>query len=105
MPTLPMSTPELVQFTRMQEKTERELQTVARQKQDALAQVSAMSSQLDRLRSTQSPALVRNGLDESSASDSRSTAADRTAEDVERSYKARMQQLEDDYRLAVQLVK
>jgi hypothetical protein len=26
-------------------------------------------------------------------------------EDVERSYKTRMQQLEDDYRLAVQLVK
>jgi chromosome segregation ATPase len=95
----------LVQFTRLQEKTERELQTVSRQKQDALSQVSAMSTQLDRLRSTQSPALVRNGLDESSSGDARVTGAERTAEDVERSYKSRMQQLEDDYRLAVQLVK
>ena len=95
----------LVQFTRLHEKTERDLQTVSRQKHDALAQVSAMSTQLDRLRTTQSPALVRNGLDDGSPGDARGTVADRTAEDVERSYKARMQQLEDDYRLAVQLVK
>lgn len=94
----------LTQYTRLQEKSERELQTVSRQKQDALAQVSALSNQLDRLRSTQSPALTRNGLDES-ASDARVAEAERRAEDVERSYKGRMQQLEDDYRLAVQLVK
>ena len=94
----------LAQYTRLQEKAERELQTMSRQKQDALAQVSALSNQLDRLRSTQSPALTRNGLDES-ASDARVAEAERRAEDVERSYKGRMQQLEDDYRLAVQLVK
>ena len=95
----------LLQFTRQHEKTERDLQTVSRQKQDALAQVSAMSTQLDRLRSTQSPGLVRNGLDDNSPGESRVTVAERTAEDVERNYKTRMQQLEDDYRLAVQLVK
>jgi chromosome segregation ATPase len=94
----------LAQYTRLQEQTERDLQTVSRQKQDALAQVSAMSNQLDRLRSTQSPALIRNDLDDS-ASDARVVEAQRRAEDVERSYKARLQQLEDDYRLAVQLVK
>jgi hypothetical protein len=94
----------LAHYTRLQVQTERELQTVARQKQDALAQVSAMSTQLDRLRSTQSPALIRNDLDDS-ANDSRVVEAERRAEDVERSYKTRMQQLEDDYRLAVQLVK
>lgn len=94
----------VAQYTRLQEQTERELQAVSRQKQDALAQVSSLSNQLDRLRSTQSPALTRNGLDES-ASDARVAEAERRAEDVERSYKARMQQLEDDYRLAVQLVK
>ena len=96
----------LAQYTRLQEKTERELQTVSRQKQDALAQVSAMSNQLDLLRSTQSPALSRGALDvDSVSSDNRIAEAERRAEDVERSYKARMQQLEDDYRLAVQLVK
>jgi len=95
---------QLGQFTRLQEQTERELQAVSRQKQDALAQISAMSNQLDILRSTQSPSLSRNGLDES-ANDARVAEAERRAEDVERSYKARMQQLEDDYRLAVQLVK
>ncbi|KAI0308283.1 hypothetical protein B0F90DRAFT_1665117 [Multifurca ochricompacta] len=95
----------LAHYTRLQEKTERELQTVSRQKQEALAQVSAMSTQLDRLRSTQSPALSRNGLDDSFSSDARAAEAERRVEDVERSYKVRMQQLEDDYRLAVQLVK
>lgn len=91
----------LGQYTRLQEQTERELQTVSRQKQDALAQVSAMSTQLDRLRNTQSPAMTRNDA----TNDARVVEAVRRAEDVERSYKARMQQLEDDYRLAVQLVK
>ncbi|KAI0257057.1 hypothetical protein BJV78DRAFT_1159906 [Lactifluus subvellereus] len=96
----------LVQYTRLQEKTERELQTVSRQKQDALAQVSAMSNQLDLLRSTQSPALSRSALDvDSVSSDTRIAEAERRAEDVERSYKTRIQQLENDYRLALQLVK
>jgi hypothetical protein len=44
-------------------------------------------------------------LDDGSPGDARVSVAERTAEDVERNYKARMQQLEDDYRLAVQLVK
>jgi chromosome segregation ATPase len=94
----------LAHYTRLQEQTERELQTVSRQKHDALAQVSAMSSQLDRLRSTQSPALARNDLDDG-ASDPRVAKAEQRAEDVERSYKERVHHLEDDYRLAVQLVK
>jgi hypothetical protein len=94
----------LAQNTRLQEQTEHELQTVSRQRQDVLAQVSAMSTQLDHLRSTQSPALTRNGLDDS-ASDARVVEAQRQAKDVERNYKVKLQQLEDDYCLAVQLVK
>ncbi|KAI0046599.1 hypothetical protein FA95DRAFT_1679639 [Auriscalpium vulgare] len=94
----------LAQFGRLQEKTERELESVVRQKRDAEAQVSVISNQLDRLRSTQSPALVRNG-DDSYSSDTRAAEAERKVEEVERNYKSRMQQLEDDYRLAVQLVK
>lgn len=94
----------LEQSSRLQQQTERELQALSRQKQDALAQIGVLSSQLDRLRSTQSPSLIRNGLDES-ANEARIAEAERRAEDVERNYKTRMQQLEDDYRLAVQLVK
>jgi hypothetical protein len=63
-----------------------------------------MSTQLDRLRCTQSPALTRNDLDDGT-SDACVVEAERRTEDVKRSYKMRMQQLEDDYRLAVQLVK
>jgi hypothetical protein len=60
-----------------------------------------MSTQLDCLCSTQSPALIRND----GTNDACVVEAVRRAEDVEQSYKTQMQQLEDDYRLAVQLVK
>ncbi|KAI0314774.1 hypothetical protein OF83DRAFT_1267104 [Amylostereum chailletii] len=94
----------LAEFSRMQEKTERELQAVTRQKRDAETQVTVISTQLDRLRSTQSPAVMsRNGDD--SYSDNRTLESDRRVEEAERTYKARMRQLEDDYRLALQLVK
>jgi hypothetical protein len=53
-----------------------------------------MSTQLDRLCSTQSPALIRND----GTNDACVVEAVRRAEDVERSYKMRMQQLKDDYR-------
>jgi hypothetical protein len=59
-----------------------------------------MSTQLDHLRSTQSPALTRNDFDDS-ASDAHVVVAQRRAEDVERRY----DELEGDYRFAVQLVK
>jgi hypothetical protein len=52
-----------------------------------------MSTQLDRLCSTQSPALIRND----GTNDACVMEAVRHTEDVERSYKTRMQQLEDDY--------
>ncbi|KZV74942.1 hypothetical protein PENSPDRAFT_625398 [Peniophora sp. CONT] len=74
----------LGEYAGAQERTERELQAVTRQKRDAEAQLNAMNGQLDRLRSTQSPGMAGEGDDE---------------------YKKRAKQLEDDYRLAVQLVK
>jgi hypothetical protein len=53
-----------------------------------------MSTQLDRLCSTQSPALIRNdGMNDACV-----VEAVWRAEDIERSYKTWMQQLEDDYR-------
>ncbi|KAA1468076.1 hypothetical protein DENSPDRAFT_770400 [Dentipellis sp. KUC8613] len=94
----------LVEFTRIQEKTARELEAVSRQKQDAEAQVTVVSAQLDRLRSTQSPAVSRSA-DDSFSSDTRIAEIERKAEETERNYKGRMQQLEDDYRLAVHCVK
>jgi hypothetical protein len=53
-----------------------------------------MSTQLDCLCSTQSPALIHND----GTNDACVVEAVRCAKDVERSYKMRMQQLEDDYR-------
>ena len=96
----------LEEFTRAQDKAERELQVVARQKRDAEAQVSSMSAQLDRLRSTQSPAMsARNGDEAHGGGEARAAEAERRLEETERSFKARLQQQEDDYRLALQLVK
>ncbi|THH11891.1 hypothetical protein EW146_g7884, partial [Bondarzewia mesenterica] len=92
----------LAEYTRAHEKTERELQIVSRQKRDVEAQVNTMSTQLDRLRSTQSPAMSRNGDD--NFNELRVAEAERRAEETERSLKARLQQQEDDYRLALQLV-
>ena len=97
---------QLEEFTRAQDKAERELQVVARQKRDAEAQVSSMSAQLDRLRSTQSPAMsARNGDEAHGGGEARAAEAERRLEETERSFKARLQQQEDDYRLALQLVK
>jgi hypothetical protein len=52
-----------------------------------------MLTQLDRLCSTQSPALICND----GTNDACVVEAVRRAEDVEQSYKTRMQQLEDNY--------
>jgi chromosome segregation ATPase len=93
---------QLMERTRMQEDTERELDLVARQKQEAEAQVDTLSAQLDRLRSTQSPAM-RRGADNNA--EERAAEAERRLEETEQGYKARMQQLEEDYQLAVHYVK
>lgn len=94
----------LADFQRMQEQTRKDMENVLRQKKDAETQMSALSTQLDRLRSTQSPALSR-GTDDSFMSEARIAEAERKAEETERNFKARVQQLEDDYRLAVHCVK
>ncbi|KAF8487436.1 hypothetical protein DFH94DRAFT_678459 [Russula ochroleuca] len=55
----------LAHYTHLQEQTKHELQTAACQKQDAHTHVSTISTQLDCLRSMQSPALTCNDLDDS----------------------------------------
>ncbi|KAI1789772.1 hypothetical protein LXA43DRAFT_1096023 [Ganoderma leucocontextum] len=92
----------LAERTRAHEISERELQTLLSQKQDVDAQVESLSAQLDRLRTTQSPSR-RNGHD--SGSEARIADLESKLEETENSYKARLQQLEEDYQLAVHYVK
>ncbi|KAI0654188.1 hypothetical protein C8Q70DRAFT_1142246 [Cubamyces menziesii] len=92
----------LAERARALEIAERESQTLFQQKQDAESQIESLSAQLDRIRTTQSPSR-RNGVD--AASEARVTELEQQLEETEKSYKARLQQLEDDYQLAVHYVK
>ncbi|KAI8980785.1 hypothetical protein BD414DRAFT_420720 [Trametes punicea] len=92
----------LAERTRAHEIAERELQTMFQQKQDAESQIESLSALLDHIRTTQSPSR-RNGGD--AASEARIAELEKKLEETENSYKARLQQLEDDYQLAVHYVK
>lgn len=89
--------------TRLHEDAERELGQALRRKRDAESQVGALSAQLDRIRSTQSPG-VRDDT-KSRAAEARAVEAEQKLEEVEQGYKQRMTQMEDDYQLAVHYVK
>lgn len=90
----------LAERTRLHEAAERELASAVRRKRDAETQAAQLSTQLDSLRSVQSQ--VHSGDSEAEA---RATEAERKLEETERGYKARMQQMEEDYQLAVHYVK
>jgi chromosome segregation ATPase len=89
---------ELDDLARAQEDTERELDAAIQQKQDAEAQIDKLHDELEKARSA-----AGKDLDESA--DLRAEKAERKLEETEHSYKARLNQLEEDYQLAVHYVK
>ena len=88
---------QLVSRTRMQERTDRELQSVLQQKQEAEIQIETLSAEIERLQSS--------GPHQNGDSDVRIAELEQKLEETESSYKARLQQLEEDYQLAVHYVK
>lgn len=93
----------LAERTRLQENAERELEQTMRRKQDMESQANMLSTQLDRVRSTQSPGAHDDT--QIRAAEARAVEAEQKLDETERGYKARMQQMEDDYQLAVHYVK
>ncbi|TFK56590.1 hypothetical protein OE88DRAFT_37246 [Heliocybe sulcata] len=91
----------LEETARSHEQAEQELDLMSRQKQDAEAEVNELRAELSRVRSTRSPP---NRAADSTA-DSRAEDLERRLEETERGYKSRLQQLEEDYQLAVHYVK
>jgi chromosome segregation ATPase len=88
----------LAERTRLHEIAERELAQTLRRKRDAEAQVNELSTQLDQVRTTQSPA-------NNAETDARLQEAEEKLEETEKHYEKRIQQLEEDYQLAVHYVK
>ncbi|CAK5280148.1 unnamed protein product [Mycena citricolor] len=86
----------LAERTRMQENAERELSQALRKNREIEATLDKVSVQLDEARS--SPATNPDA-------ELRATEAERKLEETEQGYKARMQQMEEDYQLAVHYVK
>ena len=89
----------LVDKTRQQEDTEKELAQVLRRTRDVEAQVNLLTNELDRVRSNS-----RNGLSDSDM-DYRVQAAERKLADAEQNHGTKIRQMEEDYRLAVRYVK
>ncbi|KAJ7630754.1 hypothetical protein FB45DRAFT_833493 [Roridomyces roridus] len=87
----------LAERARLHDKMERELAQAVRKHREAESQLSQMSSQLEAARSSSSAS--------SPEAEARAAEAERKLEETEQGYKARMQQMEEDYQLAVHYVK
>ncbi|KAJ3550609.1 hypothetical protein NM688_g5034 [Phlebia brevispora] len=91
---------QLASRSRLHQQTERELQVALQQQRSAEVRLQDMSVELDRLR-TSSPRHSETNGD----ADGRVAELEQKLEETESSYKARLQQLEEDYQLAVHYVK
>ncbi|KAJ4485930.1 hypothetical protein J3R30DRAFT_3282095 [Lentinula aciculospora] len=90
----------LADRTRLHEDTERELARVVRRNREVEDQVAHLSSQLKRVRSA-----PPSSGEASNDAEARAEQAERKLEETERTYKTRMQTMEEDYQLAVHYVK
>ncbi|KAK7064380.1 cell polarity protein [Favolaschia claudopus] len=90
----------LAERTRLHENAQRELEAALRRKREVETQLTQLSAQLDRTRATSSASSAPNP-----EAEARAAEAERKLEETEASYKARMQQMEEDYQLAVHYVK
>lgn len=100
---------QLANRTRLHERAERELQRVSQQKRDTETRLESLSGEVERLRTSSSSSIHENG---DGSAEARAEEAERKLEEaegkleeVETSYKGRLQQLEEDYQLAVHYVK
>ena len=91
----------LAERIRLHEDAELELKQALRRKQDVEGQANILSAQLDQVQSTQSP----EAGDDIHARAAEVRALEQKLEETERGYKQRMEQMEEDYRLAVHYVR
>ncbi|KAH7885957.1 hypothetical protein F5I97DRAFT_1808782 [Phlebopus sp. FC_14] len=91
---------QLDEHVRLHEHLEHEHAQATRRNRDADTQISTLTAQLARARSSQNPLVESDSLAEA-----RVIELQQKLDETERSYKARMQQMEEDYQLAVHYVK
>jgi DNA repair exonuclease SbcCD ATPase subunit len=95
---------QLATRSRMHERTDRELQNMIQQKRDMEAQKRDAEAQIETLMAALDE-MKASGPQQNGDSDARVLELEQKLEETESSYKARLQQLEEDYQLAVHYVK